>query len=137
MAWVGRLIRFRLKFNCKVTDRQPGNVVKNSKCCLPLDVKINRLLTRTQEFFDVVESHIGDLEITRMIDAGYYLRAQEELRTLQATFDESLNRVQHLDYILRQKYLEVAYRWQKEQRALNRHLANPKNKTRDRSVIVL
>lgn len=102
-----------------------------------MNVKINRVLRHTQEFIDVVESHTSDLEVTRMVDVGYYLQAQEELRTLKTAFDESLSRLQHIDHLLKQKYFEIANRWQREQRALNRHLANPLKKNRDRGATVL
>lgn len=101
------------------------------------DTKINRVLMRTQEFIDMVESLKGDLVVARMVDVSYYLQQQEELRTLTTVLAESTKRVEHLDHLLRQKYSAVVHRWQKEQRALNRHLANLQKSKSDSGATVL
>lgn len=85
----------------------------------------------------MVESCKGDLGVVRMVDVSYYLQGHAELCALKSALAESQKRVQHLDKLLEQKYLEIADRWQKEQRALNRHRANPKKIMRDSDVPVL
>lgn len=85
----------------------------------------------------MVESFKGDLAVVRLVDVSYYLKGHAELCTLKSALAKSQKRVQHLDKLLEQKYSEIAGRWQKEQRALNRHRANPKKIKRDNDVSVL
>lgn len=99
--------------------------------------RADRMCVNIQALIDLVESLKGDLVVARMVDVAYYLQQQEELRTLTTVLAETTKRVEHLDHLLRQKYCEVVNRWQKEQRALNRHLANLQKAKSDSGATVL